>query len=58
MHRCHIGIDQAGEVEIVEEGLRSVSGFAGLTGAAFLVEDVARGVLVGDLDPDDGLTVD
>jgi alpha-D-ribose 1-methylphosphonate 5-triphosphate synthase subunit PhnG len=50
--------DQAGEVEIVEEGLRNVSGFAGLTGAAFFVGDVARGVLVGDLDPDDGLTVD
>jgi hypothetical protein len=51
--------DQAGEVDIVEEGLRSVSGFAGLTGAAFLVGDVARGVFVGDFDPDDdGLTVD
>jgi len=44
---------------MVEEGLRSVSGLAGLTGAAFLVGDVARGVFVGDLDPDDeGLTAD
>ena len=51
--------DQAGEVDIVEEGLRNVSGLAGLTGAAFLVGDVARDVLVGDLEPEDeGLTVD
>jgi len=51
--------DQAGEVDIVEEGLRNVSGLAGLIGAAFLVGDVAREVFVGDFEPDDdGLAVD
>jgi hypothetical protein len=59
MHRCQISIDQAGEVDIVADGLRRVSGLAGLTGAGFFVGEFDRDVFVGDLDPDDeGLTVD
>ena len=59
MHRCQISIDQAGEVDMVPEGLRNVSGLAGLTGAGFFVGDVARSGLLGDFDSDEeGLTVD
>lgn len=44
---------------MVPEGLRNVSGLAGLTGAGFFVGDVARSGLSGDFDPDEeGLTVD
>ena len=59
MHRCQISIDHEGEVDMIPEGLRNVSGLAGLTGAGLFVGDVARSGLVGDFDPDEeGLTVD